>query len=100
MSTIDISDLHTASLISALWSNILPNPFFSLHSVFNPSPPSDTDINTALAHSKYIDYLAGRCIKTDFSDLTKVDTSIYNRHAGPNAFEIIVARMICKGSAN
>jgi hypothetical protein len=42
-------------------------------------PPSFDAISPALSYSKYIDYLNGRCIKTDFSDLENADTTIYNQ---------------------
>ena len=82
MSTVDISDLHLPSLIQALWCNMKPATFFSASGVTFPSSPSMDDISSALSRSKYIDYLAGRCIKSDFSDLTTVNTALYNRNAG------------------
>ena len=50
-------------------------------------------IEAQLAHSKDIDYLNGRCIKIDFSDLTRVDPYLYNRDMGANAFENVVAQL-------
>lgn len=91
--SIDISDLDLPSLIQELWLNMTPAAFFETHSISPPSQPSLYDISLALSKSKYIDYLAGRCIKTDFSDLTNVYTFMYNRGSGPNAFENIVAKL-------
>ena len=45
-----------------------------------------------LAGSRYIDYYMGRPIKTDLRG-DRVSTGLYNRDAGPGAFERIVARM-------
>jgi hypothetical protein len=50
-------------------------------------------MDKAMGKRKYIDYLNGRCIKTNFSDLTKVGSRLYNRDAGENAFEKIVQQI-------
>ncbi len=93
MSYIDISDLDICLVIKALWNNMEPASFFRYSGIKPPPEPSADDIMSQLENSKYIDYLNGRCIKTDFSDLTKVDTRLYNRDAGNNAFENIVAQL-------
>jgi hypothetical protein len=91
---IDISDLDLNVVIKELWRNMAPAAFFMFNNVRPPNEPSDQEISEHLQHSKYIDYLAGRGIKTDFSDLRKVDTRWYNRDAGPDAFEKIVSKLI------
>ena len=58
--------------------------------VFPPNEPSNDEIDRALSDG-YIDYLNGRCIKTDFGDLTQINTHMYNRDAGESKFEEIVA---------
>jgi hypothetical protein len=93
MTTIDISDLDLNIVLKELWKNMTPAAFFRFNNVKPPTEPSDLEIAKQLQHSKYIDYLSGRCIKTDFSDLTKVDTRLYNRDTGPNAFENIVSKL-------
>jgi hypothetical protein len=90
MSTIDISDLNLPELIQDLWSSMKPAAFFNQSGIRPPQQPSKEEISRVLAHDKYIDYLNGRCIKTNFSDLTTVDTYLYNRDAGNNMFENIV----------
>ena len=94
MSTIDVSDLNLHGLILALWKNMKPAAFFRFApSALIPSEPSREEIDQALKSKYGIDYLGGRCIKTNFSDLTKVDTRLYNRDAGEGAFERIVAQL-------
>lgn len=51
------------------------------------------DIKQQFAHSKYIDYLNVRCIKINFTNLTRVDPYLYNRDMGPNAFENVIAQL-------
>jgi len=93
MSVIDVSDLDVHVLIAALWKRSHPAAFFMMNRFPAPQECPREDIKQHLAHSKYIDYLNGRCIKVDFSDLTKVNTNMYNRDMGPNAFENIVAQL-------
>ncbi len=94
----DISDLDLCLLIKALlkYMNRL-----SFHKISGIELSSDDDdaynedvldqcILDALSESKYIDYIAGYRIKTNFSDL---NTQSYNQNAGDNAFENIVAKL-------
>ncbi len=95
MTTIDVSDLDQYRLIKALWSNMKPASFFNSFTAMTagltpPNEPSNEEIDRTFQSGKYIDYLAGRCIKTDFNDLTSVNTRLYNRDAGEGAFERIV----------
>lgn len=96
MTTIDVSDLDLYQLILELWDNMKPASFFN-DAFFNagfslPSKPTRKQIDQTMDDG-YIDYLAGRCIKTDFSDLTRVSTRLYNRDAGDGKFESIVAKL-------
>lgn len=98
MTTIDVSDLDQYSLIKALWRNMKPASFFNSFTAMAagltpPSEPSNDEIDRTFHSGKYIDYLAGRCIKTDFGDTTQVNTRLYNRDAGEGAFEKIVASL-------
>lgn len=94
MTTINISDLDIHTLIVELWKGSSPASFFQMNRIAPPSEPSHKEIERALENdSKYIDYLAGRCIKTDFSDLTVVSTHSYNRNFGKGKFESIVDRL-------
>lgn len=94
MGKIDISDVDVCSLVRELWKNMTPASFFLYSGMTPPSAPSDNQIMEAVSHG-YIDYLAGRCIKTDFSTKT-VNTDLYNRDAGAGAFEKIVQKLRTK----
>lgn len=94
MSTVDISDLDLVVLIKALWNNMQPAAFFRFAPISPPPKPSSEEIMETLKSTRYyLDYLNGRCIKTDFSDLTKVNTRLYNRDAGDGAFERIISEL-------
>ena len=93
MSVVDISNVDLVVLIKALWNNMKPAAFFTMSGIPSPSGPSEQEVLDHLKRDKYIDYLNGRCIKTDFSDLTKVSTRMYNRDAGEGAFEKIVNQL-------
>jgi hypothetical protein len=85
--SIDISDL--CPIIKALWRNTKPVLFYPCYL----KEPSDQYILDTLSRSEYIDYISGRYIGIDFSDLTIVNTEEYNRNNGNNAFENIVAKL-------
>ena len=94
MSVIDVSDIDVCVLIQALWSNMKPASFFLMSGLPSPPAPSLEHIKEHLRDCRYyVDYINGRCIKTDFSDLKNVDTRLYNRDAGNGAFERIVAQL-------
>ena len=85
--TIDISDLDIKVLLRELWNNTITAGFFR----YNGAPPPPY-----VEPERYdtgFDYHCGRPIKTDFSDLKNVETRDYNRDAGDNAFEKIVATL-------
>lgn len=90
MSSVNISDLNLHTVILALWRNMEPASFFTLSGLTPPGKPSHDEIDAQLGKYKSLDYLAGRCIKTNFSNLEKVNTYGYNRDAGDGAFERIV----------
>ena len=84
---IDISDINTQELLRELWNNTITAAFYKASGV-NP-PPYKEPSN----YSQFFDYHCGRPIKTNFTDLTKVNTDLYNRDAGDNKFEDIVAKL-------
>ncbi|CAH6419886.1 Hypothetical protein HVR_LOCUS962 [uncultured virus] len=96
MLTLDVSDIDIYTLLRALWKNSKPACFFAMIQVAAPEEPSNEEIDNIFAESLRfmkegcIDYLAGRCIKTNFKDLTKVNPEQYNRCNGNGAFERIV----------
>jgi hypothetical protein len=93
MGIIDVSDIDIYTLILALWEDACIASFFAANFMTPTLKPSIQEIDRILEHSKYIDYLAGRCFKTDFSDMSKVKTDMYNRDAGPDKFENIVKKL-------
>ena len=84
---IDISDLDIKILFKELWMNTITAAFFSFNNVQPPSYEEPEKYNM------YFDYHCGRPIKTEFFDLTNVETRGYNRNAGPNKFEEIVSKL-------
>lgn len=92
MGYVDISHLNIYDVILALWHNMKPAAFFTNIPWLAPGEPTHEEIDKALEHG-HIDYLNGRCIKTYFRDLKKVDTTMYNRDAGPDAFENIITKL-------
>ena len=94
MSVIDVSDLNLHSLITALWTNMKPACFFKNAGLQAPISVTPEQIDKELKSQRgNLDYLEGRAIKTNFNDLTKVETKWYNRDAEENAFEKIVASL-------
>jgi hypothetical protein len=86
---VDISGLDKVELLKLLWEAMKPAAFFAMSG--RPPPPFDNE-NATAAVAKYIDYYAGRCIKTDLSG-DKASARSYNRDAGADAFQRIVAKM-------
>lgn len=85
--SIDISDLNMKDLLKELWENTITASFFILNGLTPPQYQEPEKYN------RYFDYHCGRPIKTDFTDLSDVDTGGYNRNAGNNAFEDIVLKL-------
>jgi len=94
MSYINISNLRIHLVIKALWNNMKPASFYQFSGMPSPQEPSDDEIDRELSSRRgYIDYIAGRCIKIDFSDLTKIDPRLYDRDAGEGAFKRIISEL-------
>ena len=95
MSTVSIAGLDKTLLLQKMWNKMPPAAFFAMcgHSI----PNFDLSLNTHREEAEravrgYIDYFRGRCIKTDLSR-DKIKTDGFNRDAGENALEEIVASM-------
>ncbi|AVL95237.1 hypothetical protein ma850 [Moumouvirus australiensis] len=92
MSTIDISDLDHCEVIQGLWYKQRTRFRFPISDAEKPS--CKIIKKELLNDNSKIDYINGYCIKTDFSNLGKVDTSTYNSrygcNTGENAFEEVV----------
>lgn len=93
MSVIDVSDLDLNELIIALWNGSKPAAYFQTFDAKNARVKphtgiTDQEISRQLhLHDGTIEYIGGRAIKTNFDDLTQVDTFGYDRQAGKGAFE-------------
>jgi len=94
-STISIAGLDKTLLLQKMWNKMPPAAFFTMygHSI----PNFDLSLNTHREEAekavlRYIDYFRGRCIKTDLSR-DEITTHSFNRDAGENALEEIVASM-------
>ena len=87
----DISQYDIHDVIRALWKNSKPAAFFETFAAIGagacpPPMPSDSKIDELLnQRCPYIDYLNGRLIKTDFSDIKNVDFRLYDREYGQGA---------------
>lgn len=96
----DLSKFDKYTLIKALWDNTRMNNEFinqspkKVQSRLIPSKPTNADIDRALGSDNYIDYLNGSCIKTDFTDMGKVDPYSYNKRCPSKIpFEGVVSRL-------
>lgn len=86
--TFDITGINLYDLIRELWNNTLPLGYGFFHNI----PPSDSDIENSIDDG-YIDYLNGRPIKTYFKDPKSVNSSLYDRDAGPGTFKTVVNKL-------
>jgi hypothetical protein len=97
MSIIDISDINLYDLIRALVSNALTHlsKYSKMDSIsIERVLPTNSHINEMLnSNHQIIDYFLGVPIKINFNDLTKVNTSFYNRYGRPGSFEKILASL-------
>ena len=99
MSIIDVSDLNLHLLILALWNGSKPAAFFQSSDAKNngvqaPCRITSQEIDDLIkTNDGTIEYIGGRAIKTNFSDMTQVDTFCYDSQAGKGAFEKVVASL-------
>lgn len=85
---IDIRGIDKLKLLRALWQSAPGNLATGCNTEF--------DENKALDVIKHkIDYFCGRCLKIDISGDT-VGPRLFNRNAGPNAFENILKKIKSK----
>ena len=85
---LDLSNLNRYELIRALWENAKVASFFFVPEasvVSVPKGPTDEEIDQQMRRGS-IDYLNGRAIKTNFSDMSKIDPSGYDSRSYPGAF--------------
>lgn len=82
----DVSDLDLRELIAQLWLRSKPAVWYKLNNV-KPPDLTNKDIEQTIQRNRYVDYLAGRAIKTDFSDMRRVKPRQYNRDTRECAFE-------------
>lgn len=85
--TYDLSHLTKDQLIDLLESLVKNAPYQGM-SFFGARPFDRADASKVV--NGYIDYYCGKPIKIDFRDLTSVDPRLYNRDAGPGAFEAVL----------
>jgi hypothetical protein len=100
MSTISIAGLDKTLLLQKMWNKMPPAAFYTMYPL--SIPEFDLSQNTHREEAekavlRYIDYFRGRCIKTDLSR-DEITTRGFNRDAGENALEEIVASMRKAGS--
>ena len=92
---VDISGLDTVELLRRLWENAKPARFFDSFDaqVAGRTPPGwdEAEARKALKHRK-IDYLLGRCIKTDF-DSNFINPRLYDRDWGVGKFQSIADQL-------
>lgn len=94
-STVSIAGLDKTLLLQKMWNKMPPAAFYAMYPF--SIPDFDISINTHREEAEravlgYIDYFRGRCIKTDLSR-DEITTHGFNRDAGENALEEIVASM-------
>lgn len=83
---VSISGINKVELLKRLWENTQVASFFW----GAPIAPPNFDENMAKEAVKgYIDYFAGRPIKTDISG-DMADPKLYDRDAGEGKFEMVV----------
>ncbi len=92
---LDLSDLDKYELIEALWQNARVASFFFIPEasvVSVPKGPTREEIDAQMRRGD-IDYLNGRAIKTDFSDMSKIDTEGYDSRSHKGAFGKVVTAL-------
>lgn len=90
---IDISDIDLYELILEMWKNAGPTYFIAKELLIPLTPPNKWEIKQALNYCKYIEYIGGRPIKTDFGDLSRINTRRYNGETRKGQLEMIVQKM-------
>ena len=85
MEYIDINDLDIKLLLEMLWKSTITASFYKYNNI-EPLKYEEPD-----KYYKYFDYHCGRPIKTDFTDMTKVYYTAYDRDAGNGTFLKIVS---------
>lgn len=81
-------------LLKDMWEHSKIAAFFSMMPV--PVPPQPSEDEFRQATTRYIDYLNGRVIKTDFTKWPELDPWGYDRDNGEGALEACVDRVKSK----
>jgi hypothetical protein len=88
--TIDIKGIDKKALMRAMWKRSQTATFFMFYTSV-PAPDLDDEALTE-ATTRYVDYLCGRCIKTDISKDT-ANSYLYDRDMGQGALREIVDKL-------
>lgn len=93
MSVHDCSDVRPAALLAELVNSAAPLRMGFFAAQNSPQQMTEEDAAKELAASLRVDYVRGRPIKTDFSDMTAVSSRLYDRDAGEGAFLAALERV-------
>ena len=88
--SIDIGGIDKVKLLRKLWDNQIRAAFFTMNGI--PSLPFDESGAAKAITAGYIDYYAGRAIKSNLSGDT-ANTAMYDRDAGKGKFAQIVSSL-------
>jgi hypothetical protein len=91
---VDVTGIDRKKLLKALWENAKPAAFYD--SGLLPPPTFNLDkAMHSVRRDGYVDYVCGRCIKTDlFDERTNViNPDGYDREYGQGAFQRVVASL-------
>jgi hypothetical protein len=91
--TVDATGVDIYHLIASLWTHQKVAAFFQNAPHLAPPIPTRAEVEGALNQQRrkgYIDYINGRAIKCDFSDMSRLDASLYDRDAGKGTFQSVV----------
>lgn len=93
MAVYDCSDVRAGALLAELVNSAKPlgMGFFAVASAAQQM--TEEDASRELAISLRTDYVRGRPIKTDFTDMTAVSSRLYDRDAGQGAFLAALERV-------
>lgn len=72
MTTVDCTGIDKVLLLQELWRNSIIAAFFTLNLVPAPLEPAYSEFEEAA--NGYIDYLAGRVIKTNFGNFPELNS--------------------------
>ena len=88
---VDCEGVDRVTLLQELWRNSSTASFFSFAPISAPSEPPHEEFKQSA--TGYVDYFAGRVIKTDFSEFPNLDPWGYDRDNGVGAMQKIVDKL-------